>query len=123
MDYEEFCGLKPDEDDEPVEGLTAYELKAKLDAGEDIQIIDIRESHERSIVKFPNAKEIPIEQLARRINEFDQSIDMVFLCKIGQRSVAAIYALRQAGYKGRMFNLLGGVNAWVSDIDGSIPIY
>jgi adenylyltransferase/sulfurtransferase len=61
--------------------------------------------------------------MARRIDEFDQSVDAVFLCKIGQRSIFAIRALREAGYKGRLFNLQDGVNAWARDVDRNLPQY
>jgi adenylyltransferase/sulfurtransferase len=123
IDYEQFCGLKQDTEEEAVETLTARELKARLDAGEAIQLIDIREPHERAIARFPNAKAIPLGQMARRMDEFDPNIDAVFLCKIGQRSVFAIRALRQAGYKGRLLNLQDGVNAWARDVDASLPQY
>jgi adenylyltransferase/sulfurtransferase len=122
IDYERFCGLKGDAAEEPVETMTALELKARLDAGEPIQIIDIREPHERAIARFPNAKAIPLGQMTRRIDEFDQNIDAIFLCKIGQRSIFAIRALRDAGYKGRLFNLRDGVNAWARDVDASMPL-
>ncbi|MDR1572271.1 MAG: rhodanese-like domain-containing protein [Clostridiales Family XIII bacterium] len=123
MDYEQFCGLRPAQGEAPVESLTALELKARLDAGDAIQIIDIREPHERAIAAFPGAKPIPLGQMARRIDEFDQDIDAVFLCKIGQRSIFAIRALREAGYKGRLLNLQDGVNAWARDIDRGMPQY
>jgi adenylyltransferase/sulfurtransferase len=123
IDYEQFCGFKPDREEAPIDVLTALELKARLDAGEPIQIIDIREPHERAIARFPNAKAIPLGQIVRRIGEFDQSVDAVFLCKIGQRSIFAICAPREAGYKGRLFSLQGGVNAWARDVDTSLPEY
>ncbi|MDR1576359.1 MAG: molybdopterin-synthase adenylyltransferase MoeB [Treponema sp.] len=122
IDYERFCGLKND-DEEPVETITAAELKARLDADDPLQIIDIREPHERAIVKFPRAKAIPLGQMTRRIDEFDPKIDSVFLCKIGRRSVYAIRALREAGYTGRLLNLKDGVNAWAREVDRSLPVY
>jgi adenylyltransferase/sulfurtransferase len=123
IDYERFCGIKTDADDEPIETITATELKERLDRGDRIQLIDIREPHERAIFKFPGAKYIPLGQMARRADEFDPASDAVFLCKIGQRSVFAIRALRDAGYRGRMFNLRDGVNAWARDVDKSLPQY
>ncbi|MDX5627495.1 MULTISPECIES: molybdopterin-synthase adenylyltransferase MoeB [unclassified Brenneria] len=123
IDYEEFCGLKPAEDEIPVESISAAELKARLDAGEPLQLIDIREPHERAIVKFPGAKVVPLGQIARRIDEFDPAVDAVFLCKIGQRSIFAIRALQQAGYQGKLLNLKDGVNAWAREVDTSLPQY
>jgi adenylyltransferase/sulfurtransferase len=123
IDYEQFCGLKKTHEEKKFDTITALELKARLDAGEPIQLIDTREPHERAIVKFPNAVAIPIGQAARRIDELDPNIDAVFICKIGQRSVFAMRALDEAGYTGRMLNLQDGVNAWARDVDKSLPTY
>jgi adenylyltransferase/sulfurtransferase len=123
IDYEQFCGLKKSDAEEPVETITAVELKARLDKNDPIQIIDTREPHERAIVKFPQAKVIPLGQMVRRIDEFDPGIDAVFICKIGQRSVFAIRALQEAGYSGRLLNLKDGINAWAREVDTSLPVY
>jgi adenylyltransferase/sulfurtransferase len=121
IDYEEFCGLTKKE--EKVEVITAQELKIRLDKGDDIQIVDIREPHEQAIFKFPKSFPIPLGQVARRKEELDPSKDTVFICKIGQRSIFAIRALREAGYTGRLLNLQDGVNAWARDVDTSLPRY
>ena len=123
IDYEQFCGLKKQADEVPVEIITAVELKERMDQADPLQIIDIREPHERAIAKFPHAKPIPLGQMARRIEEFDPAVDAVFICKIGQRSVFAIRALREAGYKGRLLNLKDGFAAWVKEVDSSLPVY
>jgi len=123
IDYEQFCGLKKDQNSEPIDTITAIDLKKRLDAGDKIQFIDIREPHERAIVKFPNAIIMPLGQLVRRMEELDTSIDSVFLCKIGQRSILGIRALREAGYKGKLLNLQDGLNAWARDVDNSMPVY
>ena len=122
-DYDEFCGLKQEEKEEPIEGIEAKELKRRMDAGEPLTIIDIREPHERAIVKFPATKVIPIGQLARRKDELDPNIDTIFICKEGKRSILAIRTLREAGYKGAMFNLKDGINTWARDVDKSLPQY
>ncbi|GAB6391348.1 MAG: molybdenum cofactor biosynthesis protein MoeB/Uba/ThiF-type NAD/FAD-binding protein [Treponematales bacterium] len=122
IDYEQFCGMKRGESAGPVEIITAKELKKRLDNSEPLQIIDIREPYERDIAKFPNAKTIPLGQIVRHIDEFDERIDAVFVCKIGQRSMFAIHALREAGYKGRLLNLRDGVTAWVREVDMSLPV-
>jgi adenylyltransferase/sulfurtransferase len=123
IDYEQFCGLKKSDDEQPIETITVPELKARFDANERIQVIDIREPHERAIVKFPNAKPIPLGQMTRRVDEFNPAIDAVFICKIGQRSVFAIKALREIGYTGRLLNLKDGVNGWAREVDRSLPVY
>jgi adenylyltransferase/sulfurtransferase len=122
VDYLEFCGLRGHET-RPIPSLTALELKARLDLGEKIQLVDIREPHEQAIFKFPGAKVMPLGQVVRRLDEFDPGLDLVFLCKIGKRSVFAIEALLEAGYPGRMFNLEDGVTAWARDVDKTLPIY
>lgn len=122
-DYEEFCGLKVKNEEEPIESLTAKELHERIEKGESVTIIDVREPHERAIVKFPNAKVIPIGQLARRQNELNPDIDTVFICKEGKRSVLAINTLREAGYTGKMYNLKDGINTWAKEIDKSMPQY
>jgi adenylyltransferase/sulfurtransferase len=123
IDYEEFCGLKKKNDEKPIETITATDLKARLDKGDKIQLIDIREPHERAIVKFPGAIVMPLGQLQRRKDELNPEIDAVFLCKIGQRSILGIRALEEVGYTGRLLNLQDGLNAWARDVDKSMPIY
>ena len=111
FDYEEFCGLKENDDELPVEGLTPEELAHKVTGGEPITIVDVREPHERAIQRFPDALVIPIGQLARRQKELDPQHDTIFICKEGKRSILAINTLREAGYKGPMYNLKGGMDA------------
>ena len=123
IDYEQFCGLKKNADSKPIDAISALDLKKRLDNGDKIQFIDIREPHERAIVKFPNAIVIPLGQLERRMEELDPSVDAVFLCKIGQRSILGIRTLQDAGYKGKLLNLQDGLNAWARDVDKSMPIY
>lgn len=123
-DYADFCGIKKQEEEEaPVEAIEAKELKRRLDEGERITIIDVREPHERAITKFLDAKAIPIGQLDRRQNELDPTVDTVFVCKEGKRSILAVNTLREAGYKGRMFNLKDGINSWAREIDPTMPQY
>jgi adenylyltransferase/sulfurtransferase len=122
VDYEQFCGLK-DDHEETIPSITAGELKGRLDSGENVQVIDIREPHERSLFKFKGAVPVPFGQLVRRKDEFDPGTDLVYICKIGQRSLYAIRALRDAGYGGPMFNLKDGVNAWAREVDRDIAAY
>ena len=110
-DYEDFCGLKPAEDEIPVETIETEELIARIEKGEPVTIVDVREPHERAIHRFPNAIVIPIGQLARRQKELDPDIDTVFICTEGKRSILAINTLREAGYVGPMYSLKGGIDA------------
>ena len=111
IDYEELCGLKASENEIPVESLKPEELAHKIESGEPITIVDVREPHERAILRFEGAIVIPIGQLARRKKELDPSHDTVFICKEGKRSILAINTLREAGYEGPMFSLKGGLDA------------
>lgn len=111
IDYEDFCGLRQAEDEIPVETITAEELAARLQHGEQITLVDVREPHERAIHRFPNAIVIPIGQLARRQKELNAEIDTIFICKEGKRSILAINTLREAGYTGAMYSLKGGMES------------
>ena len=111
IDYEDFCGLKEDESEDPVESLTPEELAHRIESQEPITIVDVREPHERAIRRFPDAIVIPIGQLVRRQKELNPEVDTVFICKQGMRSAYAINTLREAGYKGPMYNLKGGFDA------------
>ena len=111
FDYEEFCGLKESDDELPVEGITPEDLAKRIDNNDPMTIVDVREPHERAIMRFPNAIIIPIGQLARRMKELDPEIDTIFICKSGKRSILAINTLREAGYEGKMYNLKGGIDA------------
>lgn len=111
FDYEEFCGLKQDENEIPVEGIDAHVLAERISKGDKMTIIDVREPHERAINRFPDAIVIPIGQLARRQKELDPTVDTIFVCREGKRSVLAINTLREAGYTGPMYNLKGGIEA------------
>ncbi len=111
MDYEDFCGLREDPNEEPIGSIDPEELARRLENNEAITIVDVREPHERAIQKFPGTLIIPIGQLARRQKELDPGIDTVFVCKEGKRSILAIRTLREAGYTGPMLTLKGGFDA------------
>ncbi|MDR2819974.1 MAG: molybdopterin-synthase adenylyltransferase MoeB [Desulfovibrio sp.] len=121
IDYEQFCGLtQPDED---IDGITPLELKARLDREESLQLVDVREQHERNVFVFEGARPVPFGQIVRRMDELDPHREAVFICKVGRRSALAIRALHEAGYAGKMLNLLGGTNAWARDVDTNLPQY
>jgi adenylyltransferase/sulfurtransferase len=131
VDYEEFCGLRqaitssqtPGETFETHEDITVDELKVWIDTQRDIQLIDVRESHEYAIANLPYEKLIPLGQIVNRISEIDPTRDAVIFCRVGERSAQAIVELRAAGYAGRLFNLKGGIIAWADQIDPSVPKY
>ena len=102
--------------------ITATELKERIDAG-DVQLIDVRQPDEFAFAKIEGAKLIPLGEIVRRMDELDDSKELVLQCKVGGRSAHAIQFLTQAGYKGEMVNLKGGITAWSNDVDPKIPKY
>ena len=121
IDYEEFCGITVGENFNEHDIISVNELKRKLDAGEDIFILDVREPHEYEISNL-NGYLIPLNDLPERINELDSSKEMVVHCKMGGRSAQAVEFLKQSGFK-KVKNLTGGINAWAEKIDRTIPVY
>lgn len=103
--------------------ITAIELKARIDAGENIQLIDVRQPDEYAFAKIDCAKLIPLGEVISRMNEIDATRETVVHCKMGGRSARAIEALEQHGFAGNLLNLVGGITAWSNDVDGSVPKY
>jgi len=126
IDYEEFCGVRQQPQPEAqntMEEITATELKQRLDKGDDIQIIDVREPHEYEIAQIPNSRLIPLGQVLGRMNEIDPERETVVHCKMGGRSAKAIEALKRTGFTGHLINLKGGITAWSNEVDPSVPKY
>lgn len=106
-----------------IEEISVLELSARLKAGEDIQLIDVRQPDEFAFAKIEGAKLIPLGEIIRRMAEIDQARETVIHCKMGGRSARAIEALRQAGFQGPLKNLKGGITAWSNEVDPQIPKY
>jgi adenylyltransferase/sulfurtransferase len=106
-----------------MEEITATELKRRMDAGEDIQLIDVRQPDEYAFAKIDGAKLIPLGEVIKRMGEFDEKRETVVHCKMGGRSARAIEALQAAGYKGELKNLKGGITAWSNEVDPKVPKY
>ena len=128
IDYEEFCGLrgqeKPVTTPPPgVPEITVEELKQRLDAKEDIFILDVREPHEYKICNL-NGHLVPLNDLPKRIQELDgaKEKEVVVHCRSGGRSAKATALLQQAGFK-KAKNLKGGILAWADRIDPKVPKY
>jgi adenylyltransferase/sulfurtransferase len=108
---------------QPMPEITASELKQRLDKGEDIQIVDVREANEVAVAKLPNSVHIPLAQVINRVSEIDPNRETVVHCKMGGRSAKAIEALKRSGFNGNLLNLKGGITAWSNDVDPSVPRY
>ena len=124
IDYNQFCGIRGEES-QPVEAgipeIEVEELKRRLDSGEDLFILDVREPHEYQIANL-GGHLIPLNELPKRIHELDSSREIVAHCKMGGRSAKAVRFLRQAGFE-KIHNLKGGITAWSERIDPKIPKY
>jgi adenylyltransferase/sulfurtransferase len=103
--------------------ITATDLKQRLDNGDDIQIVDVREANEVAIASIPNTVHIPLGEVLNRMDEIDPNRETVVHCKGGVRSAKAIEALQRSGFKGNLINLKGGITAWSNEVDPSVPKY
>lgn len=126
IDYEAFCGV-PGHDRE--EGLLSgeweinpTELSKRLEQGERVRLIDVREPHELEISSIEGAELFPLGELAARLHELDSADEMVIFCKSGSRSARAVELLAGAGFR-KQKNLRGGINAWAREVDSSLPVY
>ncbi len=122
QDYAAFCGIGRGEEAEAVEEIGAAELKRRLDAGDPLEVIDVREPHEFAIAKIPGTRLIPLGSLSEHLHELDTARTYVVHCKSGARSAKAIGQLRRVGFK-RLLNLKGGILAWSKEVDPSVPTY
>ena len=123
IDYNQFCGVRGDETAAPstMRDMTVEELKQRLDRGDDIFVLDVREPHEFQIANL-GGHLIPLNDLPRRISELDANREIVVHCKLGGRSAKAVDFLQQSGF-GRVHNLTGGIAAWSERIDPKVPKY
>ena len=124
IDYEEFCGIRGEESASPAQAvpeISPRELKSRLDRGDDLFILDVREPHEYQICNL-DGHLIPLGELSRRVNELDSSREIVAHCRSGKRSAEAVEFLRSAGFR-KVLNLKGGILAWSDEVDASVPKY
>jgi sulfur-carrier protein adenylyltransferase/sulfurtransferase len=124
IDYVQFCGIRGEEAPAPqttVPEITPRDLKSRLDRGDDLFILDVREPHEFQICNL-GGHLIPLGDLSRRVNELDSSREIVAHCRSGKRSAEAIEFLRKAGFR-KIWNLKGGILAWSDEVDSSVPKY
>lgn len=106
--------------DEPE--VTAIELKEKLDKGNGIALLDVREPHEWEISLLEGALLIPQNDLPARLSELDSTDEIVVYCQTGIRSARAVNLLRDAGFR-RLKHLRGGINGWARNVDPNMPQY
>jgi adenylyltransferase/sulfurtransferase len=138
IDYEQFCGMPAHDhslyvssenangDEAPVRQISPKELNTRLNNGDDLYILDVREPHEWEIsnLKPLGAVLIPKGQVLDRIGELDPSREIVVQCRSGARSADIIKVLRKNGFQNdKLVNLDGGINRWAKEVDTSLPTY
>lgn len=128
IDYQEFCGIPAQVQngaagEDAVPEITATSLKEKLDAGEDIYVLDVRKPHEYEIANI-GAPLIPLDELESRLDEVEPYRDktIVIHCRSGARSAKALRILRDKGFAD-LLNLKGGILAWSDEVDSSVAQY
>jgi len=128
IDYEQFCGITPaHEEPKPAPGFdtTAEELKARLDRGDNVWLLDVREPREVEIARIPDSTLIPLGELPKRLSEIPSGAsapDIVVYCRSGIRSARAVSLLRGQGLT-RVQNLKGGILDWIDKVDPSQHAY
>ncbi|HEY7440021.1 MAG TPA: adenylyltransferase/sulfurtransferase MoeZ [Acidimicrobiia bacterium] len=126
IDYESFCGVVSEEAQLAAVGstITASELKELIDSDKPIYLVDVREPAEWEIVRIPGATLVPKDEILRgdALASLPQDKQIVMYCKTGVRSAETLAAVKNAGFRDAV-HVQGGVTAWVSQIDPSLPSY
>jgi len=105
-----------------VPGIAPRELAARLDRGDDLDLIDVREPYEHRIASIPGARLIPLRGVEEALPTLDPRRELVLLCHHGVRSLAAAELLRARGFD-RVWNLTGGIDRWSDEVDPGVPRY
>ena len=126
IDYQQFCGIVPETPQESsvkngIPQITVKELKRRIDVGEDVQLIDVREPYEYQIAQI-GGKLIPQNDVPQRLAEIDRDREVVVHCRSGARSQRIAEFLKQSGYP-RVVNVAGGILAWSDEIDPRVQKY
>lgn len=124
-DYQALCGLGRGAEGDPADrpaDVTPAELKQRLDSGEALHLIDVREPYEAKICRIDGARLLPLDALPKLLEELERNDTYVVHCRSGVRSAEAVDVLTQAGFSD-VHNLRGGILAWASQVDPRMPIY
>ena len=125
IDYEQFCGIRggaaPATAASGAE-ITAEQLKKRIDAGENLFVLDVRNPNEFQICRIPGTVLVPLPELPSRFAEVPRDREVIVHCKSGMRSAKAIEFLKGQGYS-KLANLTGGILAWAEKVDPGMPRY
>ncbi|MEJ2239388.1 MAG: molybdopterin-synthase adenylyltransferase MoeB [Gemmatimonadales bacterium] len=123
VDYEQFCGITESGEPESfVPEIRPRDLAQRLTGPDDLELIDVREPHEWEIARIPKARLIPLDRLGESLHTINQERDLVFYCRTGARSAAAVIQVQAAGFT-RVWNLAGGIARWSDEVDATVPKY
>ncbi len=106
----------------PITQCNAEQVKQRLENGEPLVLLDVREPNEFAFAKIQGSIHIPLRALPERVDELDKEKDIVVICHHGMRSQQACFFLEQYGFN-RLFNLKGGIDAWSIKCDPTVPRY
>jgi adenylyltransferase/sulfurtransferase len=126
IDYEQFCQGPAAADwfaaEAGVPSVSVRELKRKMDAGEALTLVDVREPYEYEIARIAGSRLIPLGELETHVSELPRTETLVLQCHSGGRSEHATRLLQEAGFQ-NVYNLEGGIEAWSVEIDPAVPRY
>ncbi len=106
-----------------MKSITPSELKARLDQGEKIIVIDVREPYELDICSMSVAEHIPMADIASREAEIPHDIPVVIMCKSGRRAEAVTNLLMNDYERLNVLLLEGGIMAWIEEVEPHLESY
>ena len=119
---EDYDEISVEEEERMSYTITVKDLKDRLDKGDTIFLLDVREPHEYSLAKIEGSVLIPLGTLPQSLDQLDQNTEIVAYCHRGMRSADAVGFLVQQGFS-NVKNLIGGIDAWSIEIDQTVPRY
>jgi adenylyltransferase/sulfurtransferase len=123
IDYEQFCGVRGGPPPAaPTNEISPEQLKKRIDAGEAVYVLDVRNPNEYQICRIPGSTLLPLPDLPLRFADVPRDREVIVHCKSGKRSAQAIEFLRQQGYT-KLLNLTGGILGWAEKVDPGMPRY
>jgi adenylyltransferase/sulfurtransferase len=126
IDYEQFCGILPATPEAAsvsnATEISSVELKQRLDRGDRLTLVDVREPNEYQINRIAGSVLIPLGDVPSRYRELHPDGEIIVHCKMGGRSARAADFLRSVGFK-RVLNLKGGILDWIDKVDPTQPKY
>lgn len=102
--------------------ISAPELKARRDRGEQLQVVDVREAWELQLASIPDVVHVPMNEVPARLSELSRDAETIVMCHAGARSLRVAHFLANQGFT-NVANLAGGIAAWSEQVDATVPQY